>query len=306
MILCKEKFKDNHNVFLYLGDSGLLLDEIIKKINKNKSITFWLDGHYSMNETACSEHYFSPIKLELNHIKNNYRNNYKIIIDDMKEFNQNYLDAYKKIYPDKNCGYMVIHELEDLLKNINNQNKIIYDFDTCICYENKATNIKLIGNFWDSQQQLIDEFNLMIPEKKYKYKNLKIIENDEFEKPDYYIILNKPKKDEYYIPSKTIVFQMEPNENRKGWESWENPDPNVFMKVFHHKNELNAVQWRFKTDYNNYKMNIECEKKNKCCILLSSKNWFKGHKKRIELLKYIETQNLDLVDIYGKRKLSWI
>jgi len=112
--------------------------------------------------------------------------------------------------------------------------------------------------------------------------------------------LNKPKKDEYFEAKKTIVFQMEPSENRKDWGSWKNPDPNVFMKVFHHKNELNVVQWRFKTNYSNYSKNIEYDKKDKCCILLSSKNWFKGHKKRIELLKYIETQNIECVDIYGK------
>ena len=41
---CKERFKDDPRVFLYFGDSLIILPEILNGISKR--CTFWLDGHF--------------------------------------------------------------------------------------------------------------------------------------------------------------------------------------------------------------------------------------------------------------------
>jgi len=48
--LCKNKFKDFKHVHIIQGDSCEVLGELIKIINQK--ITFWLDGHWSMEDTA--------------------------------------------------------------------------------------------------------------------------------------------------------------------------------------------------------------------------------------------------------------
>ena len=50
--LCKEKFKNNKNVKIVLGDSVKELGNILSKINK--PVTFWLDGHYTEPSTEYS------------------------------------------------------------------------------------------------------------------------------------------------------------------------------------------------------------------------------------------------------------
>jgi hypothetical protein len=78
---CTEKFKSNENVHLYLGDSEIILRDIITNIDK--PITFWLDGHYSACGTALGLHE-SPLMYELNIIKEHNIKNHTIIIDDLR------------------------------------------------------------------------------------------------------------------------------------------------------------------------------------------------------------------------------
>jgi hypothetical protein len=77
----KERFKNNPNVNIVLGDSAVILGDIINKYDEQ--ITFWLDGHFSGGDTGHGIEEF-PILQELNHIKNHKNKNHIIMIDDIR------------------------------------------------------------------------------------------------------------------------------------------------------------------------------------------------------------------------------
>ena len=80
----KNKFKSDPHVSIIYGDSGERIQEIL--INIDKSILFWLDGHYSEGFTAKGT-LNTPIISELNHILNRSISNQVILIDDARCFN---------------------------------------------------------------------------------------------------------------------------------------------------------------------------------------------------------------------------
>ena len=49
-LYCKNRFSNQSNVHLWQGDSGTILEELIRPIQE--PITFWLDAHYSTSKTA--------------------------------------------------------------------------------------------------------------------------------------------------------------------------------------------------------------------------------------------------------------
>lgn len=65
--ICTEKFKNNENVSIILGDSAIIMYDIIKDIDSR--ITFWLDGHFCGGDSGLGLH-ISPLIQELEHIKN--------------------------------------------------------------------------------------------------------------------------------------------------------------------------------------------------------------------------------------------
>jgi hypothetical protein len=69
------------NVKVIFGDSHKILKDILPKINKR--VTFWLDGHYSMEDTALGE-YWSPLMQELDVIEKHTIKDHTIMIDDMR------------------------------------------------------------------------------------------------------------------------------------------------------------------------------------------------------------------------------
>lgn len=83
----KAKFAGDKRVQIIEGDSGIILGSILKEINK--SITFWLDAHFSkgvdypkpMTDTC-------PILKELEHIKKHHVKGHTILIDDVRCFRQ--------------------------------------------------------------------------------------------------------------------------------------------------------------------------------------------------------------------------
>ena len=160
---------------------------------------------------------------------------------------------------------------------------------------NNYKTVKLIGNFWDSEEQLTNEFNLMCPKKDYFYNQIKLSE-----KKDNLKILNRPKYDNtYYDPKKTIIFVMEPEVMRQNWGKWKNPNKEDFLYVIKHETHLNNVQWRFKIDYDIYSNKIVNKNINKVASIISSKTFFEGHKLRINFIKHLENK-IDLVEIYGR------
>jgi hypothetical protein len=77
----KKRFEFTPNVEIVKGDSFKVLPELIFKIDKK--ITFWLDGHYSCDDTALGEHW-SPLIQELGIIKSHHIKEHTIMIDDMR------------------------------------------------------------------------------------------------------------------------------------------------------------------------------------------------------------------------------
>ena len=102
----KNRFKEKQNINLYCGDSAIMLEEICR--NLNFKTLFWLDGHYSGNDTAVGLQE-CPVLFELKAILNNNSNKNIILIDDARKFNgtesyptieeiRDFFEEYKQYY----------------------------------------------------------------------------------------------------------------------------------------------------------------------------------------------------------------
>lgn len=80
---CVKRLKKYKNIEIIKGDSGVVLESIVKNINE-KAI-FWLDGHYSGEGTAKADIY-SPVINEIKTIMNSNKEHI-ILIDDARDFN---------------------------------------------------------------------------------------------------------------------------------------------------------------------------------------------------------------------------
>lgn len=79
----KQRFVNHDNVFVFNGDSGKVLKDIVKIIDK--PVIFWLDAHYSGKGTSIGE-FVSPIIQELDSIYFNFSEKKIILIDDVRLF----------------------------------------------------------------------------------------------------------------------------------------------------------------------------------------------------------------------------
>lgn len=169
--------------------------------------------------------------------------------------------------------------------------------------------VKMICN-WKSSQQLCEEFEHMT-KGDCRWNKLQITWEDT--NIDYYVILNKPMDEynihnNYYEPSRTIVFQLEPwcpnpeqNWGVKTWGEWAEPSPEKFNHVRTHKTHINAAFWLLKATYNELKNNPIIKQKNKISSICSSKYFDPGHIKRINFLKFVESKQdpTVMIDIYN-------
>ena len=85
-----KRFKNDKNVTIVQGDSGMVLPNILSEINE--PAIFWLDGHYSAGITAKGAKE-CPIYEELDAIFNSKAFNHILLIDDARCF------AGKNDYP---------------------------------------------------------------------------------------------------------------------------------------------------------------------------------------------------------------
>jgi len=150
-----------------------------------------------------------------------------------------------------------------------------------------------------SSRNLIKTF-IVMNEGNIIYKNYMFVEDDT--NIDFYVILNYPTT-EVYLANKSIVLQMEPwvyDDTKpwgvKTWEEWAIPDCHKFLHVRRHIRYLNPAQWFFHAPKT---MNIA--KKDRIIAFLSNKTNDSGHVNRIEFIRYIEKNNLDIIDIYGRQ-----
>ena len=210
--------------------------------------------------------------------------------------NINLDDLKKSPYFDENDGIYIKKEYYDILQNKKNKKNI-----------NNAIRIKMLCN-WCSSEQLCKEWSNMC-EEGFRWKNFELVWSNKREDIDYYVIINSPNKNEYFDPSKTIVFQMEPwvydmnkNWGVKTWGNWAEPDPAKFLEVRGRKTEhCNLVQNHTElrlTELNN-PSNFE-KINNSISSIMSNKYIDEGHILRIDFLKYLEQKGDLQIDIYGE------
>jgi len=101
--LNKQRFEKRKNVFLYQGDSGELMSEMLE--HKTGRALFWLDAHYSGPGTARGAKE-CPLTAELESIAKYPRNDHCILIDD------------KDALTGKN-DYPPLHQVKEMLLQIN-------------------------------------------------------------------------------------------------------------------------------------------------------------------------------------------
>ena len=103
-LLFENQIKDG-NVDLYVGDSLIILEDIIKKL-ENRT-TFWLDAHFDFGVCGVKR---CPLYEELESISKSHINNHTILIDDVRCFGSgnwgqeinvdSVVEKIKKINPD--------------------------------------------------------------------------------------------------------------------------------------------------------------------------------------------------------------
>lgn len=110
-LFCKNRFKNDKKINLFLGNSVDVMPKILREIERNESITFWLDSHYDGGLTGGSN---NPILDELKIIHKFGFSKSAILIDDYDDF------GIKESYPSKD-------ELMSVFKEYFPNKKIIID-----------------------------------------------------------------------------------------------------------------------------------------------------------------------------------
>ena len=169
----------------------------------------------------------------------------------------------------------------------------------------KVPKVKFMCN-WTDSKSLTKSLKMMYDKNSHFFSIY--VEDINGEKgPDFYIVINSTQ--EFYEPSKTIVFQGEPwcyqdyqKWGAKTWGEWANPDETKFKKVITTRNGgMNLVQWQYNLTpsfLSNYSFFNDLKKDKIISTICSSKSNDPGHVKRLNFLKFLEEKDFE-IDIYG-------
>jgi FkbM family methyltransferase len=156
---------------------------------------------------------------------------------------------------------------------------------------------------WCSSEQLHEEWSVMCENGEYIWNNQ--IEMVIDEPIDFYVIINQAIDGEYYDPSKTLLFPMEPwvyDESKqwgvKTWGKWASPNPAEFFHIHQKDKFLNPVQWQIPGLKS--KIFEPALKQNRISSICSSKLIDTGHILRTNFINYMEQNGLASLDVYGK------
>ena len=160
----------------------------------------------------------------------------------------------------------------------------------------KMKKVKMLCN-WCSSEQLCKEWaNMYDPSSNF------IMTSDHTD-IDYYVVINSTQ--EFFEPSKTIVFQMEPWVHSsspwgvKTWGDWATPDPSLFLKVRgRHSKCHNNVLWQLELTYPQLQTLTYPAKQDRLSTICSSKYFDPGHIARIDFLRFLD-KKVDWLDIYN-------
>ena len=132
------------------------------------------------------------------------------------------------------------------------------------------------------------------------YRNLEFTWLDD--NIDYYVIISFANDSDFFVPERTIIFQMEPwvYDPNKNWgisnwhEKWRNPDPTKYLHVRKHVDYLNPAQWMFETP-----KTINMQRQDRFIAIISEKLIDDGHINRVNFIRYVEEQGHNIIDVYG-------
>jgi hypothetical protein len=120
---CNRKFKDNKNIKILHGDSGIVLKRLLSLIKE--PCTFFLDAHYcgeALEECVEIADKWCPMSEELDAILNHPIKTHTILIDDMRCIDNTHIDEKTG----KSVGFPGKENLIKKLKEINPNYKIEY------------------------------------------------------------------------------------------------------------------------------------------------------------------------------------
>lgn len=169
----------------------------------------------------------------------------------------------------------------------------------------KYIRVKMLCN-WCSSKALCAEWRKM-SKGDNTWNTIQITSDDT--DIDYYVIINKPRAGDFFIPEKTVIFHMEPwcgeewqTWGVKTWGEWARPDPAKFLQVRSHEFFLNTGFWQLNKTYTELQ---EVAVKNErldgiVSSICSSKYFDPGHIKRIDFMKYIESKGGIPLHIYNE------
>lgn len=212
---------------------------------------------------------------------------------------------------DKNVvGFNMFGDLKNKIKSVNNFT-VLHPLDTHInglrylqtfglYVKNKIVRIKILCE-WISSKELCDSLNKM-SKGNYRWNNIEITCDDS--NIDYYVIINKPKSEDVFIPEKTVILQtqFDNKENLNDiskWGVWDKSDFLRIEKIDKYNNYIHKI-WNLNLTYNELKMK-RFQKTEKIFAFYDMKENIKDSSKFIEFLKFVESKKDDVVkiDIYG-------
>jgi GR25 family glycosyltransferase involved in LPS biosynthesis len=155
-----------------------------------------------------------------------------------------------------------------------------------------SLRVKLLGN-WGSPAEILTQWDKMSEGGgRWQRLQLTLDERD----LDFVVVINacEPR----YLGPRTLYFRMEPEEGRKLWGPWKDPDPSRFLKVYSHAEHFNHVEWHLSLSYRELLAHSPVKDKQLSSVT-SSAYTLSGHKKRVDFLRYLEEQGLEF-DLFGK------
>jgi hypothetical protein len=160
----------------------------------------------------------------------------------------------------------------------------------------RITTLKLLCNWTDS---LKDDWEKMVPPPHLKKKKeggggrqWVLLDSDDANEPDYWIIINAPPPNASWVPSRTIVFQMEPHMDAGRWGEWANPTG--MLRVFSHATDYNNIEWHLGLSQQELlTRSIVKEKDDVVSVILSSKNADPGHVLRNAFVEYLLSDRVE-------------
>jgi hypothetical protein len=191
------------------------------------------------------------------------------------------------------------------LYNLDSETVFFLNKKKTITPSKNKTTIKVICN-WTSSFNLVQQWKKMSKDSDGNWDDIQITWNDN-PSPDFYVIVNAPYKNEFFIPSKTIIFHMEPNmDNESVWKDWSTPklDKHKFLKIIDHSTGHNNSEWHLSKTYSDLIHRHPLEKTKDLSTIVSGKYTDLGHIKRVDFIKYLEEKNIQ-IDVYGDNRWKY-